>query len=251
MAVGYIKLHRQLLDNKMWQDRPFAIGQAWVDLLMKASWTGHEVWKNSTALSLERGQLATTVRSLAREWGWSREKTGNYLKSLQTSAMITTENRPHLLIITISNYDTYQSGDEKEGQKKANNRPKTGQRPANDRPTTGQRPATLLQDKKGKEGEEGEEVPASPTPPPLTAASAPPDGKQTKTQYAEVDPPLPASVEELVNSGRVREAIPVCIDAGCLFTARRLAMKLGDLKEIARINRHIGEKEIHHVDPPG
>ena len=34
---GYIKLHRSLMDNPLWTEKPFSRGQAWVDLLMLAN----------------------------------------------------------------------------------------------------------------------------------------------------------------------------------------------------------------------
>ena len=31
---GWISIHRKILNNILWQDKPFSKGQAWVDLLL-------------------------------------------------------------------------------------------------------------------------------------------------------------------------------------------------------------------------
>jgi hypothetical protein len=233
-----------LLRSELWQKKPFSIGQAWIDLLLKAAWTGHEVFKNSSSLHIDRGQLVTTLRALSRDWGISRDKVKSTLNLYHTSAMISTENRPHFLIITITNYDTYQGQDEKTDQKSANNRPKTGHQSATPPPKTRHGSATLLQDKKDKEVKEGKEVrePSAPTPPPLTAATAPPNGQQTdNVPQTEPDPPIPPAATELVSAGRHLEAIPILLEAGCLAAARRAAMKSKSLAEITRVAKLIQE----------
>lgn len=40
---GYILLHRDIMDNWVWQDEVFTKGQAWVDLLMLVNHNDNEV----------------------------------------------------------------------------------------------------------------------------------------------------------------------------------------------------------------
>ncbi|MDO5561223.1 MAG: hypothetical protein Q4G02_00380 [bacterium] len=66
---GWIKLYRQLLLSDLWQDKPFARGQAWVDLLLLYD-------KNANRLQISQ-------RELSRRWGWSLTKVRNFLAELQ------------------------------------------------------------------------------------------------------------------------------------------------------------------------
>jgi len=265
MNVGYYKVWRKATEGKLWNAKPYDPWHAFEYLIARAAWKDHEVWYQTTAIQLHRGQLATTERQLARDWGWGRCKVKTFLKSLQQSDMIQTApkqhfstftpklnqqsasesatNQPRYMIITVSNYETYQGNGEEPDHKSATasteNQPQPSQCPATDQPQTSQCPATREEVKKNRQ--EGNKN-AAPAPPPLTAAPAPQNGtQQPDGPTANDDPPVPDSAVEHFNAGRLREALTDCVDAGCYYNARRLAMKLGDLKEMERITKKIEE----------
>lgn len=42
--TGWIKLHRKITDHWLWEDKPFARGQAMIDLLILA---GYQIFKDT------------------------------------------------------------------------------------------------------------------------------------------------------------------------------------------------------------
>jgi hypothetical protein len=105
-----IVLARSIQDNFLWSDKPFAIGQAWIDLLMLAEWKDEKVYDKGHLQVLHRGQVGRSVLWLSKRWGWSRGKTIRFLKTLENEKMCTTESTPNGTTITIENYNKYQLG---------------------------------------------------------------------------------------------------------------------------------------------
>lgn len=103
-----ILLSRAVQQNFLWSDKPFAMGQAWIDLLMLAEWKDKDVISKGTIVHLERGQVGRAILWLAERWGWDRKRVKRFLKILETQKMATTESTTRGTIITIENYDKYQ-----------------------------------------------------------------------------------------------------------------------------------------------
>lgn len=119
MHRGYIKLFRCLQDNEMWCDEPFSRGQAWVDLLMIANHKDTHIRKRGIKISVSMGQVAWSERQLADRWKWSRGKVKRFLNELEDERQIEQQNGPQNLnvtsLITIVNYERYQSGEPQNG----------------------------------------------------------------------------------------------------------------------------------------
>lgn len=100
-------IDRKLLEDPLWTLEPFSKGQAWLDLIGRASYEDGQLTK--------RGQLLASERGLAKRWKWSRKRVQCFLKSLETKGMIqrtnlrTTSSTTNGTTITIENYDKYQS----------------------------------------------------------------------------------------------------------------------------------------------
>ncbi|MCP3964730.1 MAG: hypothetical protein GY718_00030, partial [Lentisphaerae bacterium] len=105
---GYISLHRKILESWLWNEKPFSKGQAWIDLLMCAAYTDTEIFIRQSLIELKRGQQARSESGLAKNWGWSRDKTRRFLKLLVEKGMIIQQTNSRISIITICKYDTYQ-----------------------------------------------------------------------------------------------------------------------------------------------
>lgn len=107
--MGYIKIDRKLLDSPLWADKPFAEGQAWIDLLLLADYeTKCKKWKGATTV-FKRGSVNTSMQLLAERWGWSRSRTRTFMDKLINAERISieTHNRQRT-VITILKYDVYQ-----------------------------------------------------------------------------------------------------------------------------------------------
>ncbi len=143
MAKGYIRLHRSIEDNWVWQDKPFSKGQAWVDLLLLANHSDHKTPYGSTVIECNRGEVNRSMRHLAERWGWNRDKVRTFLHQLEADGMITlnptTKPTTQPTAITIENYDKYQCQPTQTDQQTDH---QNGQLPTSYRPVTDQLPAT-------------------------------------------------------------------------------------------------------------
>lgn len=125
MAVGWIKLHRQIQDNDMWdsQDEPFDKRSAWIDLLLLANHRDKETSFGNQIITVKAGQKITSLVKLAERWNWSRDKVRRFLDTLERLGMLVRKSDNKKTLITIVNYCIYQGNDEddKTADKTANN----------------------------------------------------------------------------------------------------------------------------------
>lgn len=104
---GYVKLHREIEDHWLWLNPQHL--RAWLYLLFEAAWEPKTIpWGKNETVTLERGQVATTIRKLMGRWGYYAEATLDFLKVLEAQGMITRQTSSKMTIITIVNYDKYQ-----------------------------------------------------------------------------------------------------------------------------------------------
>ena len=113
--TGWIKLYRAVQRHWLWNDKPFAKGQAWVDLILLANHEDVKVLQGNRPQTFSRGEAAVATRELASRWGWSKHKVMDFLAALETDGMIRTAKGPQGTIIKLSNYDAFQGSDEGEG----------------------------------------------------------------------------------------------------------------------------------------
>ena len=110
MARGWIRLARRLQEHALWEDKPFARGQAWVDLLMLACYENKKIPFDGRLLELQKGQLLTSIRKLSERWGWSQGKTARFLDVLEAEQMLTKKRYANGTVLTLANYEVYQTG---------------------------------------------------------------------------------------------------------------------------------------------
>lgn len=108
MNDGFVLLHRQIIDNELWDDKPYAKGQAWVDLIMKANFKEVRKTIKGNKVVIKRGQLLRSVENLADDWGWSPNKVRRFLGYLVKEQMAQVDGRPYGTLITIENYECFQ-----------------------------------------------------------------------------------------------------------------------------------------------
>ena len=106
--VGWIKLHRKITDHWLWQDKPFARGQAMIDLLILASYDEQSKFVDGKLETIERGSIITSIRQLCNRWGWSNSKVVKFLKTLESDNMLFIKSDTKKTVITIVNYSVYQ-----------------------------------------------------------------------------------------------------------------------------------------------
>ena len=143
--MAFIYLDRDIANHPLWTDRPFARGQAWVDLILLARFAPSQAYIRGMRIDLERGELAMSQELLAERWGWSRGKVARFLDDMQSNSEIERRQYNRIDIISVCNYNQYQS-------KQATDNTTDSQR------TGGERAARSAHNKEGKEGKEGKEL---------------------------------------------------------------------------------------------
>lgn len=105
---GGVIISRALFDHPAFKAEPFTEREAWLWLIMEASWKSRIKRVGNTVATAERGQLVTSVRFAATAWNWTPAKAQRFLKRLEKMEMICSETDTGVNIITICNYDKFQ-----------------------------------------------------------------------------------------------------------------------------------------------
>lgn len=105
---GWIKVHRSIMDNWLWQEKTYSRLQAWLEIIMLANHTGKKARLGNEFVYVERGSLITSELKLSARWGWSKTKVRAFLTMLENDKMIEKKTDRKKTTITIVNYGIYQ-----------------------------------------------------------------------------------------------------------------------------------------------
>ena len=105
---GWVSIHRSVLDNFVWFDKPFNMGAAWIDLILMANHEDNKFPVNGNLIVVKRGQTYTSCRSLAERWGWSLGKVKRFIDLLEREKMVNTERTKNGTLLTLVKYDNFQ-----------------------------------------------------------------------------------------------------------------------------------------------
>jgi uncharacterized phage protein (TIGR02220 family) len=92
----------------LWKEKPYDKARAWVDILLLANHEDNKCLIGGELKVIERGQLATTITTLANRWGWNRKTVSSFLNVLSADNMITQERTKRGITVTVENYGIYQ-----------------------------------------------------------------------------------------------------------------------------------------------
>lgn len=161
---GWIKLHRSLKGHFLFDFNEPDKALAWIDLLLSASFEDGKIQIKGRVFDVKRGQFCVSQVTLQQRWGMSQNKVKRFLNLLKSEGMVDVLTNDATTIITICNYEDYQSDDRED--ERANER-------ADERTTN--EPRTTL--KEGKEGKEeissNEEIISAPKKKPPKAPKKP------------------------------------------------------------------------------
>ncbi len=122
---GFIMVPRCIFEDPLLQND--AHFHAWLRLVSEAAWKPRRITvtngRTSEIVELGRGQLSHSRRYLAKSWGWTEKRVRTFLSRLKKIGLIDLQAGRLQTVITISNYDLYQSTRNDEG-------PQTGQQRA-------------------------------------------------------------------------------------------------------------------------
>lgn len=123
---GTVNIARALLKHEAFKDQPFTEREAFMWLIMEASWKERTKRVGNVTVTLERGQLAASVRFLAEAWQWEKSTVDRFLQRLKKRDMIGTESGTGINVITVCNYNEYQTAADDSGTPKKQKRDSSG-----------------------------------------------------------------------------------------------------------------------------
>lgn len=117
---GWIKWYRKAEQNEVLKDEYYDKYHAFLSLVEKANIEPVDIPVGNQTLHMERGQLFTSMRKLAKEWNWSLGKTHRFLGTLCGTHMIHTTSIMNGTLITIEKYKKYQDSRNTNGNTNGN-----------------------------------------------------------------------------------------------------------------------------------
>lgn len=143
---GYIKLHRSLA-NWRWYKEPKTL-LLWIHLLLNANYESREMGEKT----IERGQIATSLAGLADQTGLSVKEVRTSLDRLKKTGEVAVWSNRHMTVITVNEYERYQSDGANQWQTEGKPRAYSGQTEGNQRATMKERKEREESKKAKKEG---------------------------------------------------------------------------------------------------
>lgn len=109
--TGWIKLYNQTLDSDFWtaDSDPFDYRSAFIHVLLSANWRQGVSRRSGHIITIERGQLLTSIRKLGAIFRWDKHKVYQWLKYMDAADMIRSESVGFGTVLTVVNYDKYQN----------------------------------------------------------------------------------------------------------------------------------------------
>ena len=148
---GFIKLHRSLPGWRWYQDGN--VLRLWIHLLISANYEP----KLFQDREIKRGELVTSLKSLTEQTGMSTKELRTALDKLKRTGEISVWSNRHYTVITINEYDTYQSDQgQTEGKQEANQGQTEGKPTADHGHSKGNNERKKEERKKARKQEEGE-----------------------------------------------------------------------------------------------
>ncbi|MBU4992620.1 DnaD domain-containing protein [Staphylococcus aureus] len=136
--TGWISIDRSIQNHWLFKEkRTFSKFEAWIYLLMEANHSKAKVPIGNQIVTVERGQRLTSILTLSDLFNWSRFKVKTFLDLLESDGMLEVKPTSKYALITIVNYDFYQS-EQGRNQHQNDIKPTSKQHQSNINPTSKQ-----------------------------------------------------------------------------------------------------------------
>ncbi|CAA3813806.1 dnaD domain protein [Staphylococcus aureus] len=136
--TGWISIDRSIQNHWLFKEkRTFSKFEAWIYLLMEANHSKAKVPIGNQIVTVERGQRLTSILTLSDLFNWSRFKVKTFLDLLESDGMLEVKTTSKYTLITIVNYDFYQS-EQGRNQHQNDIKPTSKQHQSNINPTSKQ-----------------------------------------------------------------------------------------------------------------
>ncbi len=122
--MSWYLMHRGWLDNPAFKPEPLTEREAWLWLIENAAYEDTVACVRGQPAKICRGSLSFSLRFLAQAWGWDDPvRVRRYLRRLENWGMIALSTVTKQSVITLCNYERYQSpsaADDTKVQRKRN-----------------------------------------------------------------------------------------------------------------------------------
>lgn len=136
--TGWISIDRSIQNHWLFKEkRTFSKFEAWIYLLMEANHSKAKVPIGNQIVTVERGQRLTSILTFSDLFNWSRFKVKTFLDLLESDGMLEVKTTSKYTLITIVNYDFYQS-EQGRNQHQNDIKPTSKQHQSNINPTSKQ-----------------------------------------------------------------------------------------------------------------
>ena len=107
---GWIKLHRSIKMNSIYQDRePFCKRAAWMDILLGVNHSAANVLIGGREIVCNAGESLNSLDTWAQRWRWDKSKVRRYFNTLRSLGMIETKSESKTTRLTVCNWASYQN----------------------------------------------------------------------------------------------------------------------------------------------
>lgn len=107
---GWLKLHRKIIESEIFTDERLL--QVWLGVLMRATYKDRKIKYGNQQKTLLAGQAWYCLRTEAKRLGVAHTTLREKLKYLEKSERVSYTSGPFGYIVTICNWDKYQSDDD-------------------------------------------------------------------------------------------------------------------------------------------
>lgn len=117
-CTRWVRVCVDTFDHAVLDNGPYDRRSAWLWLIANAAWRDKRVNHKGRPFDLKRGQLLGARSYLAEKWGWSEQSVRTFLGILLTEGMIEINQSfgRHANLITVCNYDNYQTAEKPANQ---------------------------------------------------------------------------------------------------------------------------------------
>lgn len=106
---GFYLMHRDWQDNPLFGREAYSRRDAWIWMIERACYTPKDIDISGKTVTLQRGQFSSSLRYMAKAWGWDEAKVRRFLSRARSENMIDAATDAGQTIVTICNYDRYQA----------------------------------------------------------------------------------------------------------------------------------------------
>lgn len=106
--MNFIMIPRKMFDSGFFGGESYSRREAFFDLVQMAEREKKTSIIGGRSITVQRGQIAVSIRSLSEKWKWSKDKVQKTLILYEEAGLIGRKTDGVISLLTLYNYDTYQ-----------------------------------------------------------------------------------------------------------------------------------------------